>query len=235
MQNPRGVFTSHWSSDEPKKPIDWPAVKAAGYDYAFIKATEGENFVDPKFERDLKEATDAGLLVAPVHYWRSDKNAGAQVKHFKTVAGGLPGPKCHDVEDPRVPHGADLMRVLKDYLHAADKQLSGAQLFYTFPYYLIDRGNPVDPLFDQFHLWISHFTTRPEPMLPRAFKSWTFWQHNLKAKVPGIVGDTCADVFNGTRQALFGLWGIDTPTPPTAGEVELIVPPGTVVTVTERS
>jgi lysozyme len=48
--------------------IDWPAVADAGIALAFIKATQGNRFVDPAFERNRRGAADSGLLVVPYHF-----------------------------------------------------------------------------------------------------------------------------------------------------------------------
>ena len=41
----RGIDVSHDQGD-----VNWAEVRAAGMAFAFMKATEGETFVDPKFE-----------------------------------------------------------------------------------------------------------------------------------------------------------------------------------------
>ena len=45
--------------------IDWPAVAGAGIALAFIKATQGTRFIDPKFRRNRCDAERAGVLVVP--------------------------------------------------------------------------------------------------------------------------------------------------------------------------
>lgn len=58
-----GIDVSKWQGD-----IDWKAVKNAGAEFAFIRLShqngfDGEYTVDPYFEKNIKEATDAGLKV----------------------------------------------------------------------------------------------------------------------------------------------------------------------------
>ena len=43
--------------------IDWKKVKAAGIDYAFIKASEHTTFVDKRFKENVKNAQAAGVEV----------------------------------------------------------------------------------------------------------------------------------------------------------------------------
>lgn len=59
--------------------IDWPAVAGAGIALAFIKATQGTRFVDPKFHRNRGDAERAGVLVVPYHFLDTadpDRQAG---------------------------------------------------------------------------------------------------------------------------------------------------------------
>ena len=43
----QGIDVSNWQGD-----IDWDKVRAAGTQFAFIKATEGGDYLDPKFARN---------------------------------------------------------------------------------------------------------------------------------------------------------------------------------------
>jgi lysozyme len=69
--------------------IDWKAVKAAGYDRAVIKATDGADYVNPFFVTDVLAARAAGLLVAPYHFARMTLPVGREVEWFLAHAGPL--------------------------------------------------------------------------------------------------------------------------------------------------
>ena len=81
MQYIPGIDVSHWQAQ-----IDWPAVRAAGKRYAFIKATEGTSFVDDTFERNWEQAKQAGLLVGAYHFFRPLQDAQNQAEHFLNTA-----------------------------------------------------------------------------------------------------------------------------------------------------
>lgn len=53
----RGIDISHHQGK-----IDWNKVKGEGFNFVFIKATEGGNFKDPEFDRNWKESSRIGLL-----------------------------------------------------------------------------------------------------------------------------------------------------------------------------
>lgn len=56
------------SSYQPR--VDWSAVAKAGADFAIIKLTEGNGYVNPYAVRQIEGARNAGLLVMGYHYAR---------------------------------------------------------------------------------------------------------------------------------------------------------------------
>jgi|SRR5579863_528115 len=65
--------------------IDWPAVAGAGIALAFIKATQGVDFVDPAFERNRNAAAAAGVLAVPYHFLDTS-DPDRQAEHFLAAA-----------------------------------------------------------------------------------------------------------------------------------------------------
>lgn len=53
--------------------IDWNAVYDQGYYLAILKASEGETFLDPRFQQNVAEASNAGLLTQFYHFGRPDR------------------------------------------------------------------------------------------------------------------------------------------------------------------
>jgi len=48
--------------------INWTSVKNGGYDFAFVKATEGVNAFDSAFTTNMSGAHAAGLFVGAYHF-----------------------------------------------------------------------------------------------------------------------------------------------------------------------
>ncbi|MGI8311899.1 glycoside hydrolase family 25 protein [Saccharopolyspora hattusasensis] len=61
-----GIDVSHHQGDA----FDFAAARAAGIEFAILKATEGGTWIDPQFRRNLAAARSAGMLVAAYHYQR---------------------------------------------------------------------------------------------------------------------------------------------------------------------
>src|SRR5512146_139615 len=62
----QGIDVSAWQGD-----IDWLKARAAGTQFAFIKATEGGDHLDPKFLENWEGAKRAGIARGAYHflYW----------------------------------------------------------------------------------------------------------------------------------------------------------------------
>src|SRR3954470_16614241 len=55
------------------KTIDWAGQAAQGVSFAYVKATESGNYVNPYFARDLADAKKAGLLAGAYTFARPDR------------------------------------------------------------------------------------------------------------------------------------------------------------------
>ena len=49
-------------------PIDWSKVRSDGQSFAFVKATEGGDWVNPHYVQDIQAANAAGLKTGAYHY-----------------------------------------------------------------------------------------------------------------------------------------------------------------------
>ena len=87
--------------------IDWTKVKAAGRDFAFIKATQGDYNKQSKFAANWANSLAAGVMRSPYHFFDATIDGVAQANCFLARghrrAGGLqPGdlPPMLDIECP---------------------------------------------------------------------------------------------------------------------------------------
>ncbi|TDQ01233.1 LysM peptidoglycan-binding domain-containing protein [Labedaea rhizosphaerae] len=76
-----GIDVSHFNAI-----ADAHAVRNNGITYAWVKATEGTNYVDPTFANKVKQLRAAGIRVGAYHFLRAG-DAAAQARHFRDVAG----------------------------------------------------------------------------------------------------------------------------------------------------
>src|SRR3954471_21897306 len=90
MQDPLSTLSLVRGIDVSKSQgtVDWTAVKAAGYAFAYVKATDGETYVDPTFEQSWTGAASAGLLRGAYHFFRAEDSPQAQAEFFWRIVGG---------------------------------------------------------------------------------------------------------------------------------------------------
>lgn len=177
--------------------IDWEEVKKMNVSniqlkFAFIKATEGENYIDPYFKRNWKESQKNKLIRGAYHFFIPDKNAATQARIFIASVKLLPGdlPPVLDVEVS----GTDketLKKKLRIWLQIVEGYYRVKPIIYTnADFYKKYLGND----FDEYPLWVAHYY---EPHKPRITRSWAFWQHNDRGNVNGIDHKVDFNVFNG--------------------------------------
>jgi lysozyme len=186
--------------------IDWDNVKQmqvenVKIDFAFIKATEGVNNVDPYFHRNWKKAKDAAMARGAYHFFIATRSGKTQAENFIRKVQLEPGdlPPVLDVEERYgVPPQKLRQRVL-DFLATVEEYYKVKPILYTnvdfYQYYLKDE-------FDGYPLWVAHYLQKDRP---RIYRDWAFWQHNESGRVNGIAAFVDFNVFNGDSTAFSNL------------------------------
>lgn len=193
----KGVDVSHYNGA-----IDWKKVKAAGYQFAFLKATEGVDLLDETFEANRRGAREAGLSVGYYHFFRPNDSVDAQVTFFIRTIGRLELDALRpvlDVEDPRIwrPYTVQQrVAMILDWCQKVHKSLGVAPMIYASPKF-VDELLENSPQLAEYDLWIANYNV-PEPTIPKPWTKWVFWQNTEKGTVPGINGDVDLDWFNGS-------------------------------------
>jgi lysozyme len=179
MERVAGIDVSRWQGK-----IDWTRVAAAGYLFAMIRATIGNDYTDPRFEENWHGAQNAGLLVSAYHVVTPLVTAEQQIKHFFQVLGGRRAdlPLVMDVEreDKTAPEG--ITRCVKACLGEVENADGRKPIIYTARWFW-DRCVLTAPEWSTYDLWVASYTTAP--ILPRDWKSWRFWQYSESGVVPG--------------------------------------------------
>ncbi|MEL7377649.1 MAG: GH25 family lysozyme, partial [Bacteroidota bacterium] len=72
-----GIDVSRYQSD-----IDWDAIYEDDFEFAFMKATEGQELVDEYYERNWRAAGKSGLRRGAYHFFRPEVSPTIQAQHF---------------------------------------------------------------------------------------------------------------------------------------------------------
>lgn len=176
-------------------PIDMKQVAADGYEFVFIKASEGGDFNDRNFKRNYDNARRAGLKTGVYHFFRFDKDGVEQAINFMRTIGGR-RPELGlvvDVEQAGNPDSIPKDMVISRLVHMVDylNLLGRRVMLYS------NRDGYYDFIAENFPgapLWICGFSENP------INAEWTFWQFNHRGKVKGIEGDVDLNAFCGSRE-----------------------------------
>lgn len=181
-----GIDVSHHQG-----PIDWLRVAADDISFAYIKATEGSDFTDDRFEQNWKGAADAGLARGAYHFFTLCSSGDVQARHFLTEVPQDPKalPPAVDLElsgnCAAKPDPAVVRRELTEYLELVESQMMREVVLYVGNEFEERYG--VKQEFDR-PLWELRFLRRP------SVAGWVIWQVMGLAHVDGIDGDVDLNV-----------------------------------------
>lgn len=186
--------------------ISWESVQKMDVDgiklgFAFIKATEGTNNVDPYFKRNWKKSKDAGIIRGAYHFFVPAKSGKLQAENFirrvNMESGDLP--PVLDIEQMHRVQTPVLQRELLIWLRLVEQHYGVRPIVYTnisfYKKYLQGK-------FEDYPLWVAHYL---EPHQPRITRDWLFWQHSETGRVNGIISKVDFNVFNGDSLAFRSL------------------------------
>ncbi len=179
--------------------IDWADVSGDDVDFVYIKATEGSDWIDPRFEENWSGADQAGIARGAYHYFRFCRTGEEQATHFLATVPPQSStlPPAVDVEytgNCGRQRGPESIRAeLKAFIDIVSDAYGRTPLIYadSDAYRRLVTGH-----FDDVPLWIP--TLGEEPGLPDN-RDWTFWQHNHQGEIAGITGHVDLNVFVGSR------------------------------------
>ncbi|RYF90987.1 MAG: glycoside hydrolase family 25 protein [Chitinophagaceae bacterium] len=185
-----------------QKTIGWRLVKDMQVDdirigFAFMKATEGMDRVDPQFKRNWTQAKKAGIPRGAYHFFIASRSGKAQAAHFLENVRLRPGdlPPVLDVEQTNGASVTDLQQRVADWLMMVEKAYKVKPIIYTnvdfYKNFLAGR-------FDDYPLWVAHYLVKDKPRIKRP---WQFWQHSERGRANGIDAFVDFNVFNGDSTA----------------------------------
>jgi lysozyme len=184
-----GVDVSHHQGE-----IDWPRVAASRrLRFAYVKATEGADWIDPRFEANWREARRAGLRVGAYHYFAFCSPGAEQARHFLEVVPPAPDalPPALDLElggqCDRAPAPDAIAREVDAWLAEVERAVGRRPMLYVTPdaYDLFLRGKDATAL-----LWLRDLRAEPAPGPGHAWTVWQFWP---RGRVDGIAGPVDLD------------------------------------------
>nr|WP_235816197.1 glycoside hydrolase family 25 protein [Phaeovulum vinaykumarii] len=185
-------------------PIDFGRARAAGVAFAWLKATEGGDRVDPGFEMNARAARRAGVPVGAYHFYYFCRSPEDQARWFlrnvPRKAGDLPpvldiewnhtSPSCR-LRPPAVETRARMRRFLAI---VGDHYGTRPVIYTTIDFF---RDNDLQH-FDGYEMWLRSVAGDPAERYPGT--RWTFWQYSGTGVVPGVAGNVDLNAFAGSAE-----------------------------------
>jgi lysozyme len=190
-----GIDVARYQGD-----IDWASVYRAGVSFAFIKATEGGDFLDPMFKDHWRESKRAGVRRGAYHYFYFCRPAEEQARWFirNVPRDSSALPHVLDMEWNHMsptcrlrPDGETVRREADRFLDILEAHYGRRPLVYTTVDFFADTG--IGRLRGT-EFWLRSVAGHPRQVYPGAF--WTFWQYSGTGLVPGVKGPVDLNVFH---------------------------------------
>jgi lysozyme len=187
--------------------IDWASVRDAGTQFAFIKATEGGDYVDPRFSENWHGARRAGVPRGAYHFMYWCRPAHEQAAWFRRNVPADPEalPPVLDLEwnghSRTCPFKASreaALEATKLMLEEMERHTGKRPIIYTdIPFHReVLEGELRD-----YPMWVRSTAAEPhERYSGHAGRRWTMWQYTTTGRVPGIQGDVDRNAFYGGEQ-----------------------------------
>jgi len=184
-------------------PINWAGVKAAGYQFAFIKATEGTYYGNPYYASDAAGAQAAGMLVAPYAFAIPNYSGGALqadyvLDHANYAPDGQMLAPVLDIEPDPYDSGlhsdgtnecygltpTQMVAWIGAFTAEIHRRTGQSPVIYTTSqWWNACTGDSTN--FGSDPLWIAAPGSSPGT-LPTAWANWTYWQYSSTATLPAV-------------------------------------------------
>lgn len=199
--NPRsyavhGVDVSRWQQN-----MDWQRVRKQGGNFAYIKATDGGDHLDPMFHTNWRKAKEAGVKRGAYHFFYWCRSGEEQANWFIRNVPRDPEalPPVIDVEwngtskCKRRPSRKQVLAKMQVFMDKLEKHYGKRPIIYTAPDFYKD--NLTGELKD-YPFWLRSVAAHPSKVYPG--RKWVFWQYSGSGLSHGVDGKIDLNVFNGS-------------------------------------
>ena len=191
--------------------INWGQVAAAGYRFAFVKATQGNYYTNPYFSRDYPAVEAAGMVRSAYHFADPSASGGAaQADYVLSVApytaDSLTLPPALDLENVQGldfcywKSAPDMVAWIKAFSDEIWLRIGRLPIIYSRAGWW-NQCTGGSAAFAHNPLWVANYGSS-SPTLPAGWTNWTYWQWTSTGRVPGISGNVDLSYFNGDVSAL---------------------------------
>ena len=192
-----GVDVSRWQGD-----IDWLKLRTQGANFAFIKATDGGDHLDPMFQKNWRLSKEAGIRRGAYHFFYWCRVASSQAEWFIRNV-----PKDPDALPPVIDaeyngessckkrltrkQYVEKIRVFAEML---ERHYGKRPIIYTAPDFYADN---LSGELTEYPFWLRSVAAHPSARYPN--RRWLFWQYSGSGLSHGVTGKIDLNVFAGSE------------------------------------
>lgn len=188
--------------------------RVGGAAFIFVKATEGTDYVNPRFASDFRRARRL-MVRGAYHYARPSgvtfpqiaADATAEADFFIQATGTMEGmgilPPVLDLEDAGALNPTQLSRWAHTWLRRVKELTGRTPMVYTNGHFWRLRLRNSKG-FRSYGLWLASYGVTA-PAVPGRWKRYTFWQYTDRGNLAGAGLRLDLSVFNGSRAQLQAL------------------------------
>jgi len=188
---------SRWQGD-----IDWDKLRTQGANFAFIKATDGGDHIDPMFSQNWRGAKASGIRRGAYHFFYWCRTAGEQASWFMRNVPRDPDalPPVIDVEwnhDSSCKQQLSPSRVrekMQVFMDILERHYGKRPIIYTSPDFY---GDNLEGAFPKHPFWLRSVAVHPSKIYPG--RKWLFWQYSGSGLSSAVDGRIDLNAFNGTE------------------------------------
>jgi lysozyme len=172
---------------------NWDLVAAFGCRFAFTKATEDVDYVNPTFEYNWAQIQRVGLVRGAYHFARPERNRPREeVVHFLSHTHF----EGHDMPVLDLESGeGDLHDWCLSWLLHCQSVSGRKALLYSGPHFMQTHNLCApDIAAAAGGLWLAAYADR-KPYVPQGWREVTFWQFTDKEVLPGISGGVDCNIY----------------------------------------
>jgi GH25 family lysozyme M1 (1,4-beta-N-acetylmuramidase) len=197
-----GIDVSHHNGD-----VDWSAVASSNIKFSFLKSSEGINYIDPSFQKNLSGALGQGLVTGAYHFFHPNIDPARQASHFlSTFDNKLEILTALDLEWTGTPNewdgiiNEDICERVRDFLNYVKTYTGRFPIIYFSPSFF---SQYLSSLYTgDLKTWVAKYGDTPP-------SNYDIWQYSEKGVIIGIDGNGVdLDRFEGTFEDLQTLAGV---------------------------
>ncbi|MDR1389574.1 MAG: hypothetical protein LBJ31_06310 [Treponema sp.] len=177
--------------------INWEKVDRK-YRFVFIKATEGDTFIDKRFYENVYDIKNTNRILGAYHFFHFNYNGIEQAENFIRVAGNnIDLPPVVDFEFTGNPGKFDKIKILKELnncINTIEEHYKHKVIIYTThdAYKYIIKDNFNNPIWCRSVIF----------PINKNIKNVLFWQYHNSAIIDGIDTKVDLNVFKGNLAGL---------------------------------